>query len=94
MANRGAAFRPRFTLTLVYLLGFFLLYAMAFALPDLIVGARELGPGTGDLTPEEQAQAREIARRALGGGKLLIAVAASILTVGFALWRRLLPGVR
>jgi len=94
MPSRGAAFRPRFTLTLVYLLGFFLLYAMAFALPDLIAGAGELGPGPGELSPEEEARARDIARTALGGGRLLIAVGASILTVGFALWRRVLPGVR
>jgi hypothetical protein len=94
MPSRGAAFRPRFTLTLVYLLGFFLIYAMAFALPDLIAGASELGPGPGELTPEEEARASEIARSALSGGRLLIAVGASILTVGFALWRRVLPGVR
>jgi hypothetical protein len=94
MPSRSAAFRPRFTLTLVYLFGFFLLYAMAFALPDLIAGAQELGPGPGELTPEEEERAREVARNALSGGRLLIAVGASVLTVGFALWRRVLPGVR
>ena len=93
MPSRGAAFRPRFTLTLLYLLGFFLIYAMAFALPERSAGAQQLGPGPGELTPEEEARAREIARSALGGGRLLLALGASILTVGFALWRRVLPGV-
>ncbi|MEN8162140.1 MAG: hypothetical protein ABFS41_18870 [Myxococcota bacterium] len=93
MPSRGAPFRPRFTLTIVYLIAFFLLYALAFALPDLIAGAGELGPGPAELTPEEQARATEIARNALGGGRILIAVVASVLTVGFALWRRLRPGL-
>jgi hypothetical protein len=94
MASRHPTFRPRFTLVLLYLAGFFLLYAMLFALPDLVAGARALGPGPDELTPEEMAQAREIARHAMGGGKLLIALVASLATVGFAIWRNALPGVR
>jgi hypothetical protein len=93
MPSRGAAFRPRFTLTIVYLIVFFLFYALAFALPDLIAGAGELGPGPGELTEEEKARAAEIARNALGGGRILIAVVASVLTVGFGAWRRRLPGL-
>jgi len=94
MPSRGAPFRPRFTLTLVYLVGFFLVYALAFALPDLIAGARALPPGPAEITPEEQAQAAELARAALSGGRLLVAAVAALCTVGFALWRRALPGVR
>jgi hypothetical protein len=94
MPSRAPPFRPRFTLVLFYVAGFFLLYAMLFALPDLLAGARALGPGPEELTPDEMARAREIARRAMGGGKLLIALVASLATVGFGVWRGALPGVR
>jgi hypothetical protein len=94
MPGRAPPFRPRFTVLLFYVAGFFLLYAMLFALPDLVAGARSLGPGPEELSPEELAQAREIARRAMGGGKVLIALVASLATVGFGVWRNALPGVR
>jgi len=94
MAYRPPTFRPRFTLVLVYVAGFFLLYAMLFALPDLLAGARALGPGPDELTPEEMAQAKEIARRAMSGGKVLIALVAALATVGIGVWRNALPGVR
>jgi hypothetical protein len=94
MASHSPPFRPRFTLVLFYVAGFFLLYAMLFALPDLVAGARALGPGPEELTPDELARAREIARQAMGGGKLLIALVASLATVGFGIWRDVLPGVR
>jgi hypothetical protein len=94
MAYRPPAFRPRFTLVLLYVAGFFLFYALLFALPELLAGARALPPGPDELSPEEMAQAQEIARRALGGGKLLIALVAALATVGFGIWRNALPGVR
>ena len=94
MPSRASPFRPRFTLVLFYVAGFFLLYAMLFALPDLVAGARALGPGPDELTPEEMERARQIARQALGGGKVLIALVASLATVGLGIWRHLLPGVR
>lgn len=94
MPSRAPPFRPRFTLVLFYVAGFFLLYAMLFALPDLLAGARTLGPGPEELTPEERAQAQEIARQALSGGKVFIALVASLATVGLGIWRNVLPGVR
>jgi hypothetical protein len=94
MPSRAPPFRPRFTLVLFYVAGFFLLYAMLFALPDLLAGARALGPGPEELTPEEMAQAQEIARRALSGGKVFIALVASLATVGLGIWRNVLPGAR
>jgi hypothetical protein len=94
MASRSQPFRPRFTLMLFYVALFFFVYALLFALPGLVAGARELGPGPGELSPEELAQAKEITQRALGGGKLFVALAASLATVGFAAWRRALPGMR
>jgi hypothetical protein len=92
--RRAAPFRPRFTLVLLYVLAFFLLYAMLFALPDLVAGARELGPGPEELSPEEMERARRISRDALAGGKVLIAIVAALATVGLGIWRRALPGVR
>jgi hypothetical protein len=92
--SHAPVFRPRFTLVLFYVAGFFLLYAMLFALPDLLAGARALGPGPDELTPEEMERAQQIARQALGGGKVLIALAASVATVGLGIWRNALPGVR
>ena len=47
-----------------------------------------------ELTPEEMARARQIASNALAGGKVLIALVASLATVGIGIWRDVLPGVR
>lgn len=94
MPSHAPPFRPRFTLVLFYVAGFFLLYAMLFALPDLLAGARALGPGPEELTPDEMARAREIGRQAMGGGKVLIALVASVATVGIGVWRNALPGLR
>ncbi len=92
--TRAAPFRPRFTLTLVYLFGFFVLFALALALPDLLEGASQLGPGPEELTDEELAQAREISRRALSGGKLFAALGAAVIAVGLGAFRGVLPGLR
>lgn len=94
MPSRREPFRPRFTLMLLYVAGFYLLYALLLALPDLIAGYLELGPGPEALTPEELAHAKGIAQRAIGGGKTLIALVASLATVGLGAWRRVLPGMR
>jgi hypothetical protein len=94
MAVRPEPFRPRFTLMLLYVAAFFFLYALLFALPDLLAGARALGPGPDELSPAELERAKEISRNAMSGGKVLIALAASVATVGLAAWRRALPGLR
>jgi len=94
LPRRSAPFRPRFTIVLLYVAAFFLLYALLLALPDLIAGARELGPGPEELTPEEMARAQEVGRQAMAGGKVLIALVASLATVGLGIWRDVLPGVR
>ena len=94
MTSRGPLFRPSFTLLLLYLAGFFLFYALLFALPELLAGARELPPGTEPLTPEELARAKEISRRALGGGRTYLAFAAALVTIAIAAWRKVLPGLR
>jgi hypothetical protein len=91
MPSRAPPFRPRFTLTLLYLAGFFLLYALLFVAPDL---APLLGSAGQELPPEElQARAHEVAQHAMRG-KALFALLASLATVGLGAWRRVLPGMR
>jgi len=92
--SRQPVFRPRFTLTLLYLAFFFLLFGMVFALPDLLEGARNLGPGPEELSPEELARARDTARDALRGGRLLVALALAVIATGLGSYARILPGLR
>jgi hypothetical protein len=68
-------------------------FGLAFALPDLLAAARALPPGPDELTPEELAHAREIARAALAG-KVPYAIASALLTFGLLVWRGWLPGIR
>ncbi len=88
-----ATFRPRFTLMLLYLFGFFMLFALLFALPDLLAGVQELPPGGDELTPEELDRAREIARGALRG-RVPLALGAAVVATGLGIWTRALPGLR
>jgi hypothetical protein len=94
MPTRPPPFRPSFTLTLLYVAGFFFFYAMLFALPDLIGELRQLEPSSGPLTPEELERARQVSRQALSGGKVLVALLAALATAGIGIWRHALPGVR
>ena len=91
MPSRPPPFRPRFTLTLLYLAGFFLLYALLFVAPDL---APLLGAEGRSLPPEElQQRAHEAAQQAMRG-KAIFALIASMATVALAAWRKALPGMR
>jgi hypothetical protein len=81
-------------LTLLYLAFFFFLFGMLLALPDLLEGARDLGPGPEELTPEELDRARETARDALRGGRLLVALALAVIATGLGAYARILPGLR
>jgi hypothetical protein len=87
-------FRPRFTLTILYLALFFFLFGMLFALPDLLEAARNLEPGPEELTPEELARARDTAREALRGGRLLVALGLAVIATGLGGYARVLPGLR
>lgn len=87
-------FRPRFTLSLLYLAFFFFLFGILLALPDLLEGARNLGPGPDELTAEELDRARETARQTLRGGRLLVALALAVIATGLGGYARVLPGLR
>jgi hypothetical protein len=95
-SRRGAqrVFRPRFTLTILYLAFFFFLFGLLFALPELLQEARDLGPGPDELTPEELARARDTVREALKGGRLFVALGLAVIATGLGSYARLLPGLR
>lgn len=84
----GAAFRPRFTLTILYFFAFLLLFCAALAAPALLEVLRQLPPG-----PEQENAAREAARRAVGP-RLPIAALAALATTAVGVVGRLLPGFR
>jgi len=92
MASRarpaGAAFRLRYTLTVLYLSAFVMLYCLAIAVPAMLAVLREVPPG-----PEQQAAAHEAVRAAVAP-RLLVALAAAVLTTGLGAWTRILPGLR
>jgi len=91
MPSRTTPFRPRFTLMILYVAGFFLLYALLFVAPDL---APLLGAEGQSLPPEElQARAQQVSQQAMRG-KVPFALVASLVTVGLGAWRRVLPGMR
>jgi hypothetical protein len=90
---RGEPFTPRATLSLFYLAALVVLFGLLFALPDLLAAAREIPAGEGELSPEELARAREVARSALAG-RIPWVLAASFVTLALAIWRGLLPGLR
>jgi hypothetical protein len=87
------SFSPRYTLLLVYFFALVVLYGLLLALPALVEAYAALPPGTGALTPEELAKAREAARAALTG-RVPWTVAAAALTLGLLLWRNAIPGMR
>jgi hypothetical protein len=84
----GTAFRPRFTFTILYFFAFLLLFCAAFAAPDLLGVLRTMAPG-----PEQEAAAREAARRAVAP-RLPIAALAALATTAIGVATRLLPGFR
>jgi hypothetical protein len=89
-ANRHGppVFQPRFTLTILYLFAFFLLYCAILVAPTLIDVARTLPPG-----PEQQQAAEAAAREALRGNLLPVFLAA-LASVSLGAWTRRLPGLR
>ncbi|MEB2345888.1 MAG: hypothetical protein OZ948_14250 [Deltaproteobacteria bacterium] len=87
------AFRPQFTLLLLYFFGLLLFFALLLALPALLEAFRALPPHEGPLTDAERALAADVAREALHG-RLPYAVIAALLALGLGIWTRSLPGLR
>ena len=78
---------------LLYVAGFFVLFSLILALPELLEAASQLPPGPEELTEEELAQAREVSRQALSGGKVFAALATAVIAVGLGTWHEVLPGL-
>jgi ABC-type sulfate transport system permease component len=86
--HSAPVFQPRFTLTILYLFGFFLLYCLILVAPTLWEVARTLPPG-----PEQQAAAESAAREAIRG-RLLFAFLAALASISLGAYFRRLPGLR
>lgn len=84
----AAGFRPTITLTLVYLAGFFFVFALALVLPALLPILESTAPG-----PEKQEFAKQTARAVLGP-RMGLAFGLAVLTTLAGGWLRLLPGLR
>ena len=85
----SAGFRPRATLGLFYLFGFFFLFCFVLAAPTFWHVFQTTDPG-----PEQQEIAKRAVQQAMSPARLLLALglAAGITLVGGRL--RLLPGTR
>ncbi len=86
--SRPPTFQPRFTLSLLYLFGFFLLYCLLFIAPELYEVLRNVPTG-----PEQEQAAQEVARRAVRP-RLPFALAAALVTTVAAARAGWLPGMR
>jgi hypothetical protein len=86
--RRAPAFRPSFTLALVYLLAFFVVFSLLLIMPELMGVLRDVAPG-----PEQERVAQEVARQAFGP-RALYALGLALAAVGRGSDRRVLPGLR
>ncbi len=87
---RPPSFQPRFTLGLLYLGGFFFLYALLIVAPPLWELWRSLPPGA-EADEQALARAAELARQSVRP-HLAIALAAALATTALGSWTGLLPG--
>lgn len=83
-----AVLRPRFTLAMLYLFGFFFLFCLILVAPALWEVLVSMPPG-----PEQEAAAREAAREA-ARGRLTMAFALATAATGIGMYRGWLPGTR
>jgi ABC-type sulfate transport system permease component len=86
--SRPPTFQPRFTLSLLYLFGFFLLYCLLFVAPELHDVMQNVPIG-----PDQQQAAQEAARQAVRP-RLPYALAAALVTTVVATRAGWLPGLR
>ena len=81
-----ATFQPRFTIGLLYVVAFFLLYCLLLAAPALIEVANSVPPG-----PEQQEAATRAAKEAVQS-RLWIAGVAALVTMAIGIRAGVLPG--
>ena len=87
--RQPATFRPRFTLSLLYLAGLFFVYCLILIAPELGEIARPAGPGEEAAMKEAAA---ETARRAIRP-RLPIAIALAVATLFLGAKTGFLPGL-
>ncbi len=90
LRRRPVPFEPRFTIGLLYLGGFFCLYALLLVAPPLWELWRTLPPDA-EPSQEDLARAAELARQTLRP-RLWIALAAALLTTALGACTGALPG--
>jgi hypothetical protein len=83
----GTTFRPRFTLSILYLFGFFFLYCLLLVAPSLWEVLQTVPPG-----PEQQEAAKQVTHDVVRP-RLWIAVVLSALTTILGAHYRILPGI-
>ncbi len=86
--RRAPAFRPSFTLAVLYIGGFFVVFAFLLILPELLAVLRDVPPG-----PEQERIAREVAQRA-AGPRLLWALGLALAALGLGSYLQVLPGLK
>jgi hypothetical protein len=79
-------FRPRFTLGILYLGGFFLFFSFLQVLPELIHVAETMPPG-----PEQEEAARRVMQEGLN---VLLSVLLSLAATSLGVYYSILPGMR
>ena len=84
----GATFEPRFTLSILYLFGFFFVYCLLLVSPALLEVMQTVPAG-----PEQEEAARRVAHEVVQP-RLWIAVVLSALTTILGAHYRVLPGMR
>jgi TctA family transporter len=85
---RRATFQPRFTLGLLYLVAFFVVYCLLLAAPALIEVANSVPPG-----PEQEEAAARAAKEAVQS-RLWMAGVAALVTTAIGIRAGVLPGTR
>ena len=84
----GATFQPRFTLSILYLFGFFFLYCLLLIAPSLLEVLQTVPPGL-----EQQDAAQQVAHEVVRP-RLWIAAVLSALTTVLGAHYRILPGLQ
>ena len=88
-------FAPRFTLSLIYLFGFFFLYCAVLIAPALWEVAQAVPPDiqSNEAAQEATRQAASAAAQQAVQPRLIAAFVASVCTVALGAWSHALPGL-
>jgi hypothetical protein len=87
--RRASPFQPRFTITLFYLFGFFVLYALLLAAPALLEVFEKMPPG-----PEQEAMAKRVTQDALRAPRIWVVAGLALITTALGARAGWLPGAR